>query len=173
MPSCRRICVTLIRKVLAMMNTATRVENARAMRRPCSVEREVSSAMGLRAAGGLTVTPGGKLLDVDLDGEVTALSDGLLVLRREFGFTGPALVNGAVGGGCQRCDAGDIASYIDANLGPLDIDASGGVQALTDGLLVVRRLFGFSNAALVTNAVGVDCTRCDAGDIASHIDGLK
>jgi hypothetical protein len=52
------------------------------------------------------------VLDVDGDGSIAALSDGLLVVRFMFGFTGPTLVSGAVGAGCTRCTAPAIESYL-------------------------------------------------------------
>ncbi|HUP24643.1 MAG TPA: hypothetical protein VNB06_17095 [Thermoanaerobaculia bacterium] len=42
------------------------------------------------------------------------LSDGLLVLRYLFGFTGSTLTNGAVGAGCTRCDASTIELFLQA-----------------------------------------------------------
>ena len=37
------------------------------------------------------------VLDIDGDGATDALTDGLLVLRYQFGFTGATLITGAVG----------------------------------------------------------------------------
>lgn len=54
----------------------------------------------------------------------------------------------------------------------LDVDADGSVAALTDGLLVLRFLFGFTGAALVDQAVGTDCQRCDATTIEPYLEGL-
>ena len=83
-------------------------------------------------------------LDVDLNGTVSPLTDGLLILRRLFGFSDSALISGAVGAGCVRCDATAIATYIDSILTVLDVDGNGTRGALTDGLLILRRLFGFT-----------------------------
>jgi hypothetical protein len=53
------------------------------------------------------------VLDIDADGSVGALTDGLLVLRYLFGLTGASLVDGAVNvAGCQRCDASAIETYL-------------------------------------------------------------
>ena len=52
------------------------------------------------------------LLDIDGNGELTALTDGLLVLRFFFGFTGTTLTAGAVGPNCTRCDAAAILPYL-------------------------------------------------------------
>ena len=41
-------------------------------------------------------------LDIDGDGEAKALTDGLLVIRRLFGFSGTSLAAGAVSGACRR-----------------------------------------------------------------------
>jgi hypothetical protein len=40
------------------------------------------------------------------------LTDGLLVLRFEFGFTGTTLTSSAVGPGCTRCDHTTILPYL-------------------------------------------------------------
>jgi hypothetical protein len=52
-------------------------------------------------------------LDIDGDGEVGVLTDGLLVLRSEFGFVGATLVTGAVDlVNCTRCSSIAIESYL-------------------------------------------------------------
>ena len=56
-------------------------------------------------------------LDIDGNGEADPLTDGLLVLRWLFDFTGNALVNGAVAADCTRCDPTSIADYLET-LGP-------------------------------------------------------
>jgi hypothetical protein len=122
-----------------------------------------------------TLTPGeGATLDVDGTGGVpTPLTDGLLILRYLFGFRGATLIGGAVGSGCTRCDAPSIETYIASILGLLDIDGTGGApMPLTDGLLILRYLFGFRGATLIGGAVGPGCTRCDAPSIENYIAGL-
>jgi hypothetical protein len=52
------------------------------------------------------------LLDVDGDGAVIPLNDGLLVLRFLFGFSGSSLTSGAVGADCTRCAAGELETYL-------------------------------------------------------------
>jgi hypothetical protein len=55
----------------------------------------------------------------------------------------------------------------------LDIDGNGSTGALTDGLLVLRFLFGFTGATLVAGAVDVaGCTRCSASAIETYIGAL-
>lgn len=113
------------------------------------------------------------VLDIDGNGSTEPLSDGLLVLRRFFGFTGTALTGGAIGAMCTRCDAAAIEPYI-AGLGlVLDIDDDSQTDALSDGLLTLRFLFGFTGPALVTGAVDpVNCERCDAAAIESYLASL-
>jgi hypothetical protein len=53
------------------------------------------------------------VIDIDGNGQITALTDGLLILRFLFGFTGSALVAGAIDvAGCTRCDAAAIEGYL-------------------------------------------------------------
>jgi hypothetical protein len=52
------------------------------------------------------------LADVDGDGQFLPLTDGLLVLRFAFGFTGATLITGAVGPGCTRCNAPSITAHL-------------------------------------------------------------
>jgi hypothetical protein len=112
------------------------------------------------------------VLDADADGSVGAITDGLLVLRFLFDFTGSTLTSGAVSPVCNRCDAPAIESYL-AGLGTtLDIDGDGELMALIDGVLLLRYLFGFTGDALTTGALAPDCTRCDAAAIVSYLQTL-
>jgi hypothetical protein len=114
------------------------------------------------------------VLDIDGDGEVLPLTDGLLVLRWLFGFSGATLVGGAVDlGDCTRCTGGDVAGYL-AGLGlQADADGDGELLPLTDGLLILRYLFGFGGPTLTNGAVDLsDCTRCDAAAIAAYLGTL-
>ena len=111
-------------------------------------------------------------LDIDADGSVLPLTDGLLILRHLFGFTGSTLITGAVGGACTRCTAGDIQTYLGSIAAQLNVDGNGVTQPLTDGLLILRYLFGFSGSTLTTGAVGGGCTRCTSGDIVNYLAGL-
>src|SRR5579862_8157061 len=52
-----------------------------------------------------------KLLDVDGNGTVDALTDGLILLRYLFGLRGPSLTAGAIGVGATR-DEAQIEAYI-------------------------------------------------------------
>ena len=50
--------------------------------------------------------------DIDLNGMVAPLTDGLLLLRYFFGFRGATLTTNAVAGDCGRCSAAEIEAYI-------------------------------------------------------------
>ena len=110
--------------------------------------------------------------DFDADGQMLPLTDGLLLVRALFGFSGQSLVGGAVGSGCGRCSANEISAYI-AKLRDLteylDIDEDNTEQPLTDGLLVLRYFFGFRGGALIAGAVSPDCDTCSAIGIEGHI----
>lgn len=118
---------------------------------------------------------GASRYDADLDGIVAALSDGLLILRYLFEFTGSAMTQGALGAGAMRTDPAAIIAHLDCvRSSLLDPDGDGLAMALTDGLLLLRYFFGFRGAALIAGAVGEDCTRCDAALIEMYIaDGLN
>lgn len=114
-------------------------------------------------------------LDVDADGRVNALTDGLLALRYQFGVRGPQLIAGALGNACRRCDPDAIEDYLQAStdLGILDADDDTQVTARGDGQLLVRYELGLRGAALVAGAVvSPTCDRCDATEIQAHLDPL-
>ena len=112
-------------------------------------------------------------LDVDGDGIVNPLTDGILLLRFLFGFSGLTLTGGAVAPGCLRCDAAGIEPYL-VSLGlVIDIDGNTMSDPLTDGILALRYLFGFTGAVLVEGVVDLgDCTRCDSPAIEGYLQTL-
>ena len=81
-----------------------------------------------------------------------------------FGFSGESLTSGAVAGG--RRDASDaIASYLTDADSQLDIDGDGESKPLTDGLLLIRYLFGFSGDSLISGAIGDGAERDTAEEV--------
>ena len=126
-----------------------------------------NSAMGLDSAAlaineGLTV---GWTLDVDNDGQVTALGDGLMVIRQLFGgaFQGEALIDKAISPESPYIVSGKesaahaVSDHIQFGIdfGLLDVDRDGQTTALGDGLMVIRHLFGgaFQGEALISKAI--------------------
>jgi hypothetical protein len=111
------------------------------------------------------------VIDVDGDGECQSLTDSLLVMRWMSGFTGDALIAGAIDAvHCTRCSAEDIEAHLDSAVEPLDIDDDTEADELTDGVLGMRWLFGFRGAALIDMAVDTaNCERCKANEIEAHL----
>jgi hypothetical protein len=111
------------------------------------------------------------LLDVDGNGVADPLTDGVLILRFLFGFTGSALTDGALGSGATRTGP-QILEYLMRAGAALDADGDDTVQALTDGVLALRFLFGFSGATLITGALDPDASRTDAGAVEAFLERL-
>lgn len=101
---------------------------------------------------------GGVNFDVDASGEITALTDGLLIIRHLFGFEGAALTNGAVSSAATRTSADQIRTTIESRRLDYDVDGDDETRALTDGLLIIRYLFGFEGDALTSGATGAGST---------------
>ena len=72
-------------------------------------------------SAGVTLTPGTLpttcTLDVDNNGLIRALTDGLLLIRAMFGLTGDAVTAGAIGPGAGRKDWEAIRSYLNTYCG--------------------------------------------------------
>ena len=107
--------------------------------------------------------------DIDRNGEAKALTDGLLVIRHLFGFTGDALADGAISSDATRDRAEDISALLADADSELDIDGNGESKALSDGLLLIRYLFGFSGDALTVGAIGEGATRDTSEAIEAYI----
>ena len=111
-------------------------------------------------------------LDIDGNENYDALTDGLLLLRGMFGLDGSALITGTIASDATYTDSVDIESRIEI-LGDLaDIDGNGEIDALTDGLLTLRYLFGLEGDTLIAGVVASDATRTTAVDIEAHLKTL-
>ena len=106
--------------------------------------------------------------DIDENSE-KALTDGLLVIRHLFGFTGDALATGAISTDATRDRAEDISALLADADSELDIDGNGESKALSDGLLLIRYLFGFTGDALTVGAIGEGATRDTSEAIEAYI----
>ena len=118
----------------------------------------------------ITTVPAGPL-DIDINGEFDALTDGLLVLRSMFGLEGSALISAAVAPGAYYRSADEISQRIESIIDLVDIDGDGSTDALTDGLLVLRYLFGLEGQALVDGVVADGAIRTTE-QIEQHLAGL-
>jgi len=103
-------------------------------------------------------------LDVDGNGKVSALGDGLMVIRKLFGaaFDGDKLTSKAISDEATRTTQ-EIHDFIQGAIDDktLDVDGDGSVTALGDGLMVIRKLFGaaFDGSKLTDKAISNDATR--------------
>ena len=111
-------------------------------------------------------------LDIDGDKEFDALTDGLLILRSMFGLTGTNLVSGAISSNAVYSTPGEIEDRIIALGMKIDIDNNGDLDALTDGLLILRYLFGLTGETLTNNVISSNAVRADSDDIESYMNGL-
>lgn len=114
-------------------------------------------------------------LDVDGDNKVTALGDGLMIIRKLFGpaFSGTNLTSKAISPDASR-NSTEIHAYIQQAIdqGFLDIDRDGKTTALGDGLMVIRQLFGnaFSGEALINKAISPESAFIPQGQTFSGLD---
>ena len=116
-----------------------------------------------------------RVLDIDDNQAYDAATDGVLLLRYLFGLRGSALTaNGALGAGASlaRTTEPALTNYLAAILPQLDVDANTKVDALTDGLMILRSLLGLTGTAITQNAMGVGFTR-PAVDVPAYIQTLK
>ena len=160
-------------------------------------ETETASGYGFTATSA-SLKPFSFSLDVDGDGKVTALGDGLMVIRKLFGaaFAGDALINKAISPDSPYLNGiayntlttqqkSDVAAQIHANIQSsidsklLDVDKDGKTTALGDGLMVIRHLFGaaFAGAALTNKAISPDSPYfgppVNFAAVATNIDAMR
>ena len=108
-------------------------------------------------------------LDSDNDGEVSPVTDGLLISRFLKGYSGPALISNALGPNSTRPDAGSIIRYLSENRSQLDVDGDGKQDFSTDGNLIVRYLFGLRGRGLTRDILNQNSIRTDPSKIANYI----
>ncbi len=118
-------------------------------------------------------TVGMHILDVDANGQYDPMIDGVMIVRYMFGLTGSSITTGAIGPLANRDDSTLIGDYLNSIRPYLDIDHDGVVDALTDGLLIIRYLLGLTGTPLVQGAIGKDAMRTAAADIERYLATLK
>ncbi len=112
--------------------------------------------------------------DIDGNNRADALTDGILFIRYLFGFRGAVLINGVVASDATRITATDIEEYLSRMVASnrADIDGNGMADALTDGILFIRYLFGFRGAVLINGVVASDAIRITTQDIEAYLSTL-
>ena len=117
-----------------------------------------------------TTGPSGDIVNWDFDqsGNADALTDGLLMLRYSFGLRDETLTSGAVSTG-SALSSSEIEDELEAALAIADIDNNGEVDALTDGLLLLRYLFGLTDESLTDGAVGTGAGRSTIAAITQYL----
>ena len=97
-----------------------------------------------------------------------ALTDGLLLVRYAFGLRGDMLSEGVTALDSTLSSAEVEARLVNAH-DISDIDSNGVVDPLSDGLLLLRHLFGLEGDDLVKGVVDPDGTRTSAAEIVDYI----
>ena len=110
-------------------------------------------------------------LDQDGDGRADPLTDGALVVRYLEGLSGGELIAGVLGPEATRTDPAEVSDYLDDGwINVFDVDANGRAEASTDGMLILRYLFGFTGDALVAGVIDPEGFRTDASEIEAFLD---
>jgi hypothetical protein len=108
--------------------------------------------------------------DFDQNGRVDALTDGLLFLRYAFNLRGSLLVGDGVVASDSPLTTAEIQSNLEKAEVIMDIDGNGSIGALSDGLLLLRYMFGIPDEMLVNGVIAADASRSSAEDISQHIE---
>ncbi len=87
-------------------------------------------------------------------------------------MTGTPLTSGALGTTATRTDPAAVATYLDGMRTALDVDGNGTADALTDGLLIIRYLFGLRGDALIAGAIDPLAPRKTALEIETYLQTL-
>lgn len=106
--------------------------------------------------------------DVDQNNQVDALTDGLMLMRYLFDMRGNNLTLDAKAEDSPLTES-EIISSISTTMTILDIDLDGRKDALTDGLMLMRYLFGVSGENLIDSAISVGAIRNSYQDITTYI----
>jgi uncharacterized secreted protein with C-terminal beta-propeller domain len=106
--------------------------------------------------------------DFDGNGQADALTDGLLLLRYAFGLRDEALTDGVIATDATL-SASEVANVLNQSSSITDIDADGELDALTDGLLLLRYLFDMRGDELINTAVSQTASRASSLEVAQYI----
>jgi alpha-tubulin suppressor-like RCC1 family protein len=105
--------------------------------------------------------------DIDGDGQVNAMTDGVLILQYLAGLT--QCDSKYISLGAVRNLSFEILSYLENGHEILDVDGNGNSDALTDGLLILRYLIGLEGDVLIENAISAGGSRNTDDTVISYI----
>jgi hypothetical protein len=111
-------------------------------------------------------------LDIDGNGSYDALTDGLLILRYLFGLSGDSLITGVVANNANYATSSELTSRLDMLGELLDVDGNGSKDALTDGLMILRYLFGIRGDLLISDVLGSGATRGTVEEVQLQLNSL-
>ncbi|MDA7744232.1 cadherin repeat domain-containing protein [Porticoccaceae bacterium] len=111
-------------------------------------------------------------LDIDENGNVDALTDGLTLLKYAFGFRNNDMFGDSIATD-STLTYPQIESKIYHNSLVFDVDGDGFLGALSDGLLILRYLFGLRDDALTNGVVSEYAERNSYDEIINYLDALK
>lgn len=121
------------------------------------------------------------ILNIDRSDVATAYdpaTDGVLLLRYLLGQRGSGLIANARATGANLRDATQVENHLAAQLSLLDVDGDGQTFALTDGVMILRRLL--NPGAAISDAAAMSAITANAkrgartdAEIVAAIDALK
>ena len=152
-----------------------------------------NESLAVKAAGTIDALvalyyPNTNAQTLNIDGSAGSVyepaSDGVLLMRYLLGLRGAALINNArsirtgVSTSAGLRDAAQIEAHIAANLARFDVDGDGKTLALTDGVMILRRLLNPGAATTDAAAMANITTRAKIGarsdiDVVNAIDALR
>jgi hypothetical protein len=107
--------------------------------------------------------------DFDGNGQADALTDGLILLRYLFGVSGSSLTDGVMSPNSTMIPS-EVEVAVEKAQVIADVDGDGNVDALTDGLILLRYMFGLSAENLMDGVVSANATRASAESVQEHIE---
>jgi hypothetical protein len=110
--------------------------------------------------------------DFDGNNNLDALTDGLLFLRYTFGLRDEPLTKQAFSPDTTLTQAQIMDNLDKASSYYGDIDGDGRVDALSDGLILLRYLFGIRDELLTTGVLNENSDRNVAADVEAYIQSL-
>ncbi len=152
-----------------------------------------NDSLAVKAAGTIDMLvalyfPNTSAQTLNIDGSAGSVyepaNDGVLLMRYLLGMRGAALINYArsirtgVSTSASLRDAAQIEAHIAANLARFDVDGDGKTLALTDGVMILRRMLNPGATATDAAAMAAITARAKIGsrsdvDVVGAIDALR